>query len=146
MAEQFEVTQQEVEYRPTQATNFVREFDNYIAERDANNKPYEASLAARAEQSIADANKQLKEMEQLANLSESLMNKLVDVQKKANKEQYAQGLADALMDDPDPLGQQELEQDEAALVSGQKVATDTSQKYLAEGGSESNAREIRNTG
>ena len=30
MAEQFEVTQQEVEYRPEQATNFVREFDNTL--------------------------------------------------------------------------------------------------------------------
>ena len=38
MAEQFEVTQQEVEYRPTEATNFVREFDNFIAERDELNK------------------------------------------------------------------------------------------------------------
>lgn len=146
MAEQFEVTQQEKEYRPTQATDFVREFDAHIAERDAMNKPYEASLIARSEQMVTDANKQVREMEQLAKLSNSLMDKLVDMQKKANEEQYAQGLADALMDGPDLVGQQELEQEESALVAGQKVATDTSQKYLAEGGTESNAREIRNTG
>ena len=146
MAEQFEVTQQEKEYRPTQATDFVREFDAHIAERDAMNKPYEASLIARSEQMVTDANKQVREMEQLAKLSNSLMNKLTDMQKEANKEQYAQGLADALMDGPDLVGQQELEQEESALVAGQKVATDTSQKYLAEGGTESNAREIRNTG
>ena len=89
MAEQFEVTQQEVEYRPTEATNFVREFDNFIAERDALNKPYEASLANRAEQQITDANKKVKEMEQLSRLSNSLMEKMVDIQKKANEEQYA---------------------------------------------------------
>ena len=110
MAEQFEVTQQEVAYQPTQATDFVREFDSYIAERDANEKPYEASLAARAEQQITDANKQLKKMEQLSKLSQSLMDKLVEVQKKKNDEEYAQGLADALIDGPDLEGQALLEQ------------------------------------
>lgn len=146
MAEQFEVTQQEQEYRPTQATNFVREFDNYIAERDALNKPYEASVNARARQSIQDADKQVREWSEIARLSKTLSNQLMEIQKTKNEEEYAQGLADQLMDAPDLLGQQQLEADEASLIAGQKVATDTASKYLAEGGSEGNAREIRNTG
>ena len=146
MAEQFEVTQQEKEYRPTQATNFVREFDNYIAERDALNKPYEASVNARARQAVQDADKQVREWSEIARLSKTLSNQLMEIQKTKNEEEYAQGLADQLMDAPDLLGQQELEADEASLIAGQKVATDTASKYLAEGGSEGNAREIRNTG
>ena len=39
-----------------------------------------------------------------------------------------------LIEGPDPLGQAELEQEEANLVEGQAVATSTSKKYLAEGG------------
>ena len=146
MAEQFEVTQQEVAYQPEQATDFVREFDRHIAERDAMARPYEASLRNRAQQGVEDANKQVREMEQLAKLSNSLMSKLTDIQKNANDEQYAQGLADALMEDPDLMGQADLEIEEQKLVAGQEVATQTSKQYLAEGGSKANSREIRNTG
>ena len=146
MAEQFNVTQQEVAYAPKQATDFVREFDRHIAERDAMNKPYEASLRARTRQGVEDANRQAQEMEQLAKLSNSLMNKLTKIQERANEEQYAQGLADALMEPVDLEGQAELEAQENELVAGQSIATQTADKYLAEGGSEGNAREIRNTG
>ena len=146
MAEQFEVTQQEVAYAPEKATDFVREFDRHIAERDAMAKPYEASIRANAERSVVDANKKVAEMEQLARLSQSLMNKLTDIQKDANEKEYAKGLADALMEGPDLAGQQELENEETALVQGQSVATQASDRYLSEGGSTANAREIRNTG
>ena len=146
MAEQFQVTQQEKPFAPLQATDFVSEFDRHIRERDAMNAPYEASIRARGRQGIEDANKQVREMEQLAKLSKSLTNKLTKIQEQANEEQYAQGLADALMEDPDFFGQQELEAQEQQLIDGQAVATQTSKRYLAEGGSERNAREIRNTG
>ena len=146
MAEQFEVTQQEVAYAPEQATDFVREFDRHIAERDAMAKPYEASIRANAERSVVDANKKVAEMEQLAQLSKSLTNKLTEIQKDANEKEYAKGLADALMEPPDLVGQQELENEETALVKGQSVATQASDRYLTEGGSKANARQIRNTG
>ena len=146
MAEQFEVTQQEVAYQPEQATDFVREFDRHIAERDAMAKPYEASIRANAERSVVDANKKVAEMEQLAKLSQSLMSKLTDIQKNANEEQYAKGLADALMESPDLVGQAELEREETALVQGQSIATQASDRYVKEGGTPANAREIRNTG
>ena len=144
--EQFKITQGQEQFNPLQATSYVREFDEAVAERERLNRPYEESVTRRSQSEVARADAKLKEMQGLAELSQTLLGQLTDLQEKRNEAEYGRGLADSLRYGPNPEGQAQLEEQESELRGGQKIATEAGNKYEAEGGNSYTAQEIRNTG
>ena len=118
--EQYQITAQGETFRPDKAVDYVREFDEAIAQSNNTREVYERSVRNRAQQEVQAAEKELKQIGELSDLSQSLMNKLVDTQKKVNESQKAKGLADSLRMEFDPLNETTVNSEEQLLASGQE--------------------------
>jgi hypothetical protein len=144
--EQYQITAQGETFRPNKAVDYVREFDEAIEQSNSTREVYERSVRTRAEQEVQAAQKELKQLGDLSDLSQSLMDKLVDTQKKVNESQKAKGLADSLRNGIDDYGQLEVNEEEQLLAEGQQEVNKAADEYQVQGGSRQNRNVIRNQG
>jgi len=144
--EQYQITAQGETFRPNKAVDYVREFDEAIAQSNNTREVYERSVRTRAEQEVQAAEKELKQLGELSDLSQSLMDKLVKTQGKVNESQKAKGLADSLRNGIDEYGQLEVNEEEQLLAAGQQEVNKAADEYQVQGGTRQNRNVIRNQG
>ena len=94
--EQYQLTAKGEVFRPDTAPDYVKEFDEAIAQGNETRELYERSVRTRAKQEVDAAEYQLQQIGELSQLSQTLMDSLVNTQKKVNESQKAKGLADKL--------------------------------------------------
>ena len=144
--EQYQITAQGETFRPDKAVDYVREFDEAIAQSNNTRDVYERSVRTRAQQEVDNAKYELQQIGELAQLSDTLMRELVSTQKKVNESQRAKGLADSLREGFDPQNETVVNAEEQLLAAGQEELNKTATEYENAGGNRENRNVIRNQG